>query len=100
MQFGHDELDVFGYFVNASGNGHEAVPLERQPRTGTEVSTPGPSGGAELMGLVHAPMPGWWCRSIPHWPARVCIRTTATASGQIKVCDDDSLPHLTASGSI
>jgi hypothetical protein len=33
MQFGHDELGVFGYFVNSRGNGHEAVPLVRQPRT-------------------------------------------------------------------
>ena len=33
MQFGHDEPGVFGYFVNSGGNGHEAVPLERQPRT-------------------------------------------------------------------
>src|SRR5690242_1927978 len=33
MQFGHDELGVFGYFVNAGGNGDGAVSLERQPRT-------------------------------------------------------------------
>jgi len=33
MQFGHDELGVFGYFVNSRGNGNEAVSLERQPRT-------------------------------------------------------------------
>jgi hypothetical protein len=33
MQFRHDELGVFGYFVNSRGNGREAVSLERQPRT-------------------------------------------------------------------
>ena len=33
MQFGHDELGMFGYFVNSRSHGHEAVPLERQPRT-------------------------------------------------------------------
>src|SRR6516164_6927086 len=32
MQFGHDELGVFGYLVNSRGNSHEAVSLERQPR--------------------------------------------------------------------
>jgi hypothetical protein len=33
MQFGHDEMGVLGYLVNAGGNSHEAVSLERQPRT-------------------------------------------------------------------
>ena len=33
MQFGHDELGVFGYVVNSGGNSDGAVSLERQPRT-------------------------------------------------------------------
>src|SRR6516164_7636492 len=33
MQFGHDELGVFGYLVNSRGNSHDAVSLEGQPRT-------------------------------------------------------------------
>src|ERR1700733_1468590 len=33
MQFGHDEMGVLGYLVNSGGNSHEAVSLERQPRT-------------------------------------------------------------------
>src|SRR6478672_10825332 len=33
MQFGHDELGVFGYLVYSGGKVHEAVSLERQPRT-------------------------------------------------------------------
>jgi len=32
VQFGHDELGLFGYFVNSRGDG-QAVSLERQPRT-------------------------------------------------------------------
>src|SRR5690242_21116797 len=33
MQFRHDEMGVLGYLVNSGGNSHEAVSLERQPRT-------------------------------------------------------------------
>src|SRR5690349_24927318 len=33
MQFGHDELGVFGYLVDSWGNSDGAVSLERQPRT-------------------------------------------------------------------
>src|SRR5690349_13350088 len=33
MQFGHDQLGVFGDLVNSGTNGHEAVTLEREPRT-------------------------------------------------------------------
>src|SRR6516165_453172 len=33
MQFGHDELGVFGYLVNSGADGNDAVSFERQPRT-------------------------------------------------------------------
>jgi hypothetical protein len=32
-QFDHDELRVFGYLVNSGRDSHEAVSLERHPRT-------------------------------------------------------------------